>query len=80
MKAIVTFISTLPSLINILLSWFEQFVGNSIAAIKYLGIAVTTAFKAIISMPVWLQEFASACIAISIIYIILGRDSGGAKQ
>lgn len=48
--------------------------------IKYLALAAELAFNLVASMPSWLQTFGAITITVSIVYIILGRQTGGKKQ
>lgn len=76
MKAIV---SGFTFLINAIKTIFG-FVMNIFKAIamlfEYLITIVNLAFTAILTLPPYIQAFAYITIAISIIYIIVGRNTG----
>lgn len=44
---------------------------------KYIGLAATTAYNLIATLPTWLQAIATATILIAILFMILGREAGG---
>ena len=48
--------------------------------VEYIGLASTTAYNLVASLPTWLQAFATATILVSILYLILGRETGGNSE
>lgn len=48
--------------------------------VKYIGVGAGLAYNLVASLPTWLQAFGSATILISILYLILGRQTGGNKN
>lgn len=60
--------------------FFTGFIDNFIQLFKYLGVAAGLAYNLVGSLPTWLSAFGLATILISIIFIILGRETGGSKS
>lgn len=60
--------------------FFKQLISNLMMLFEYIGLAATTAYNLVASLPTWLQAFGTATILISILYLILGRSTGGDKS
>ncbi len=76
-------IDSLNWLIDVIASvfdWFSDFLENTMKLFGYLGQAVELTGSLIAALPTWLQAFGTITITVSVIYIILGRSSGGKKQ
>lgn len=77
MDYITQFFEGISSTINAVVDFFQGLVENFLMFFEYLGVATTTAYNLIASLPSWLQAFGSICILVSVLYLILGRDEGG---
>lgn len=60
--------------------FFKQLVSNLSTLMQYISLASTTAYNLVASLPSWLQAFGTATILISVLYLILGRSTGGDKS
>lgn len=80
MKFIVSFIDFITNAIRTVWGFFESIVENLIMLFKYIGVVANLCYEMISSIPVWLQAFAVITIVVSILYIILGRNTGGSKE
>ena len=80
MKAILDVLDFIVSTIKTLWDFFIGLIRNSGTMIKYLGIALRICNSAIASMPTWIQAFGTLTITICILFVILGRDTGGKKS
>lgn len=60
--------------------FFKQLIANLMMLFEYIGLASTTAYNLVASLPTWLQAFGTATILISVLYLILGRSTGGDKS
>lgn len=66
----------LSSLWDFLSSTFE----NLSTFVKYLANAVSLAYEIIATLPTWLQGFAIITLLVSLVYLIVGRSTGGDKS
>lgn len=80
MQAIIDFIDFIVSTVKSVWDFFIGMVTNIGTMIKYLGIALNICTSAIGSMPGWIQAFGTLTITICILFVILGRDTGGKKS
>lgn len=80
MEFINNFIDGLTGIIEAVYGFFSGFIDNFIMLFKYIGIASTTAYNLVASLPTWLQAFGTVTVLISVIFMILGRETGGAKS
>lgn len=76
MDYITQFFEGISSAINTVIEFFQSFISNMRMFFEYMGIARTTALNLINTLPDWLQVFATVCLLISVLYLILGRDEG----
>lgn len=76
MDYLTQFFEGFSSAINQVVDFFQSFIGNMRMFFEYMSIAKTTAQNLIGTLPDWLQVFATVCILISVLYLILGRDEG----
>lgn len=60
--------------------FLQSLIDNFIQLFEYIGVAAGLCYNMIASLPTWLSSFALATILISIIFMILGRESGGSKN
>lgn len=70
------FFDWIQNIITTLWDFVTSFFDNMALLVKYIGSAVTLAYSAIATMPSWLQVFGFITIAVSVIYLILGRTGG----
>lgn len=80
MRAIINAFDFLINTIRTLWDFFVSTLQNLLMLFKYLGVVADLSYSAIESMPTWLQTFGVLTIVVSILYMILGRDTGGSKQ
>lgn len=62
--------------VDFVMSLFENFI----LLFEYIGLVVEIAYNFIATMPSWLQAFGTITIVVSVIYIILGRQTGGKHE
>lgn len=60
--------------------FITDFFERTIMLLTYIRLAAQLALDLISAMPSWLQAFGAITLTVSIVYIILGRQTGGAKQ
>lgn len=77
MQSIYDFISGLSNTIEAVWNFFGSIINNLKMLVQYIGLASTTAYNLVATLPTWLQALATATILISILYLILGRNTGG---
>lgn len=70
------FVSTLTSIWN----FFQGIIENFILFFKYLSVVFGLCISLILNMPSWLQVFGFITITVSVLYLILGRQTGGKKE
>lgn len=77
MQFIQDFIDGLVGVIESVYGFFSGLVNNFILFFQYLGISMTTAKNIVSTLPDWLQVFGTVCLTICVLYMILGRETGG---
>lgn len=80
MESILQFIESISSTVDSVMNFFKQLVNNLVMLGQYIGLASSTAYNLVASLPTWLQAFGTATILISILYLIVGRSTGGDKS
>lgn len=60
--------------------FLTDFFERTLMLITYIRLAAQLFIDLIAGMPSWLQSFGFITLTVSIIYIILGRQTGGQKQ
>lgn len=80
MQAVVDALSAIFEMFETVFNFFKGLVANLMMLFEYIGLAASTAYNLVASLPVWLQAFGTATILISILYLILGRSTGGDKS
>lgn len=80
MESILQFIESISSTIDSVMNFFKQLVNNLVMLGQYIGLAASTSYNLVASLPTWLQAFGTATILISILYLIVGRSTGGDKS
>lgn len=73
MQAIVDFFASIWS-------FFTGLIDNLFLVIKYIGAVSTLSKELILSMPSWLQVFGFITLTVSVLYLLLGRTTGGQKE
>lgn len=76
MKGIINAFKWIISFIKIIFNFFNNIVKGIITAFRYLVTIVQLAFTTISTLPSWLISFAIITIAISVLYFIIGRNTG----
>lgn len=76
MDYLTQFFEGISSAINTVIEFFQSFISNMLMFFDYMSIAKTTAQNLITTLPDWLQVFATVCLLIAVLYLILGRDEG----
>lgn len=79
MEFITNFIDWIKNLIDTVWGFLTGFIENLVLLFKYIGIAANLAYDLIAGLPDWLQVFGTVTIIVSVIFMILGRDTGGDK-
>lgn len=77
MKYIISFIDWIISTVETLWGFVTSLIDNTLKLFKYVGLVAEIAYNAVATMPSWLQAFATLTIFIAVLYMIIGRDSGG---
>lgn len=80
MDAVLDWFDWVSDVIESVFDWFTDFLENLMNLFEYLGQAVELTGSLIAALPGWLQVFGTITITVSVIYIILGRSTGGKKQ
>ena len=60
--------------------FFTGLIENFILFFKYLVAVLIVCTDLITKIPSWLQMFAIITLTVSILYLILGRSTGGQKE
>lgn len=60
--------------------FFGGLIQNFIQFFEYLGTAAKLAYNLVNSLPTWLSAFGLATVLISVIFMVLGRSTGGQKS
>lgn len=79
MEFITNFIDWIKNLIDTVWGFLTGFIENLVLLFKYIGIAANLAYDLVAGLPDWLQVFGTVTIIVSVIFMILGRDTGGDK-
>lgn len=80
MGEVIDSLNWLIDVIDSVFDWFTDFLENLMKLFDYLGQAVELTGGLIAAMPTWLQVFGTITITVSVVYVILGRSTGGSKQ
>lgn len=62
---------------NTVIDFISSLVGGFINLFKTLPIVKSFAFNSILSLPSFLMAFASITVLVSILFLIIGRQTGG---
>ena len=80
MEFLTDFIDGLTGIIESVWQFFTGFIDNIVMLFEYIGIASSTAYNLVASLPTWLQAFGTVTVLVSVIFMILGRETGGDKS
>lgn len=80
MQFIIDFIDSISSMISGVWDFFGGLIQNFIQFFEYIGTAAKLAYNLVNSLPTWLSAFGLATVLISVIFMILGRSTGGQKS
>lgn len=80
MQFIIDFIDSISSMISGVWDFFGGLIQNFIQFFQYLGTAAKLAYNLVGSLPMWLSAFGLATILISVVFMVLGRSTGGSKS
>lgn len=80
MDAILDWFDWIAGVVESVFNWFTDFLENLLNLFEYLGQAVELTGSLISSLPSWLQVFGTITITVSVVFVILGRSTGGSKQ
>lgn len=80
MEFIQDFINSLSEKVTAVFDFFENLLDNTLLLFEYIGVASKNAYALVDSLPTWLQAFGLITILVSILFTILGRTTGGAKN
>lgn len=80
MKYIINCFDFLINFIRTIYDIICNFFESTILLMKYIALVSDLAFDFILALPNWLQSFATITITISILYLILGRRTGGSHE
>lgn len=79
MEFFTNFIDWFKNIIDTVWGFLTGFIENLVLLFKYIGIAANLAYQLIAGLPDWLQVFGTVTILVSVIFMILGRETGGDK-
>ena len=77
MDFLFSFVDFITNTINSVWSFFTGIVDNTILLLKYIGVASRMAYQLVDTLPAWLKAFGTVTVIVSILYMILGRNTGG---
>lgn len=80
MQFITDFINSITDKIGAVFDFFESLIRNLLLMFDYIGLAATNAYALVDSLPDWLKAFGLVTVLVSILFTILGRSTGGAKN
>ena len=80
MQALLDVFESIFGMLETVFNFFKQFIANITMLFQYIGLASTTSYNLVASLPTWLQAFGTATILISVLYLIVGRSTGGDKS
>ena len=67
----------LQGIISSVSDFFNGFIDSTVKFFEYLSFAKDYALTLVGFLPAWLKAFAIITITVSVIYLVIGRDSGG---
>lgn len=80
MDFLIDFVDSISSIFGAVWNFFTGLIDNFVQFFEYIGVAVKLCYNLVASLPTWLSAFALPTVLICTIFIILGRQTGGAKS
>lgn len=80
MQFLIDFVDWIVNLCTTVYEFFTDFVENLLMLFEYLGLTAAMCYNLIAGLPAWIQAFGTLTILVSVLYMILGRETGGRKQ
>lgn len=77
MKFIIDGFEFIINTINTIWDFFTGILEHLLMMFQYIGVVANLAYSLINGLPIWLKSFATITIFISVLYLIVGRESGG---
>lgn len=77
MKFIIDGFEFIINTINTIWDFFIGILEHLLMMFQYIGVVANLAYSLINGLPIWLKSFATITIFISVLYLIVGRESGG---
>lgn len=77
MQFIIDSFDFLVNAINEIWNFFIGILENMLLMFDYIGIVANLSYSFIATLPPWLQAFGTCTIVVSVLYLIVGRESGG---
>lgn len=77
MKWLIDAISWIVNLFKTIWSFFLGLIDNLIMLVGYIGDALRLAYNMVDSLPAWLKVFALLTLSVTVLYLVLGRNTGG---
>lgn len=60
--------------------FFTGLIENFLLVFKYIAAVSNLSKELILFMPSWLQVFGMITLTVSVLYLLLGRSTGGQKE
>lgn len=79
MQFLIDFIDWIKNLIDTVVDFASGLIDNFVLLFKYIGIAAELAYKLVDTLPDWLKVFGTVTVVVSVVFMILGRETGGDK-
>ena len=79
MKWLVDALSWIVNLFKTIWSFFLGLIDNLIMLVGYIGDALRLAYNMVDSLPDWLKVFALLTLTVTVLYLVLGRNTGGSQ-
>lgn len=79
MKWLIDAISWIVNLFKTIWSFFLGLIDNLIMLVGYIGDALRLAYNMVDSLPAWLKVFALLTLSVTVLYLVLGRNTGGSQ-
>lgn len=80
MEFLMDFVDWITNMIETAWGFVTSLIDNLTQLFKYIGIAASTAYNLVASLPPWLQAFGTVTVLVSVLFMIVGRSTGGAKN
>lgn len=80
MDFLIDFVDSISSIFGAVWDFVTGLIDNFIQFFEYIGTAAKLAYNLVGSLPTWLSAFGLATVLISVIFMVLGRQTGGQKS